>query len=222
MSIFRTLREYGVVPVIVIDDPRHALPLADALLEGGLGVAEVTLRSAAALESIHQISRFRKEMLVGAGTVINEVQVDAIAEAGSRFALSPGIDRDVLLKAKQAGIPFAPGIATPSELQVALRSSCELVKFFPAMSSGGPDKLMDIAAPYLHTGIGFNPTGGVSLSNIDHWIAMDFVWAVGGSWIASREDIARGNWDKITENARLALAKVLSLRHVASSTGQRK
>lgn len=133
----------------------------------------------------------------------------------SRF---PRASTDVLVKAKQAGLPFAPGIATPSELQVALRAGCELVKFFPATSAGGPKMLKNVAAPYLHTGVGFNPTGGVSLTNLDSWLVMDFVWAVGGSWIASRDDIAGGNWDGIAENARQARVKVSALRTAAAYT----
>ena len=172
------------------------------------------MRSEAAVDAIREISRFRKDVLIGAGTVLDEAQVDAIMAAGAQFALSPGIDRDVLFKAKKVGIPFAPGIATASELQVALRADCELVKFFPAMSAGGPTMLKDIAAPYLQKGVGFNPTGGVSLANLDGWLAMEHVWAVDGSWIASREDVAASRWEKIAENARQARIRVSAWREV--------
>ena len=218
MSIFQSIREHGVVPVIVIDDVKHALPLADALLEGGLGVAEITLRSSAAVGAISAISKFRPHVLVGAGTVLDEAQVDAVSAAGAKFALSPGVDIHILSKAKKVGIPFAPGIATASELQVALRAGCTLMKFFPAMSAGGPAMLKDLAAPYLHRGVGYNPTGGVSLANLAGWLALDCVWAVGGSWIASREDIAAGRWDRIVANARHARAKILELRSAPSSS----
>lgn len=162
MSIFDKVAAIGVVPVIALEDARHALPLADALAEVGLRVIEVTFRTAAAVDTIHQIARHRPEMLVGAGTVLNEAQADAAKAAGAMFALSPGIDRAVLDHSAQIGLPFAPGIMTPSDLQIALRAGCKLVKFFPAVAAGGLDMLKNIAGPYLHTGIGFNPTGGIT------------------------------------------------------------
>ena len=118
----------------------------------------------------------------------------------------------VLAHAARIGLPFAPGIMGPSELQIALRHGCEMVKFFPAMPAGGPSMLKNIAAPYAHTGIGFNPTGGVTPENLPDWLALPQVRAVGGTWIARRDDIAAGNWDVITENARAALARVRDIR----------
>lgn len=215
MSIFETLGSYGVVPVIAIDDAAQAVPLADALLAGGLPVAEITFRTEAARETIETMARERPEMIVGAGTVLTEAQADAALAAGARFALSPGIDAAVLAHAAQIGLPFAPGIMTPSDLQLALRHDCKMVKFFPAKPAGGPNMLKNIAAPYAHTGIGFNPTGGVSLDNLADWLALPEVRAVGGTWIASRNDIAAGNWDTITRNAAEAVARVKELRAAA-------
>ncbi len=212
MSPFDQIAAIGVVPVIALDDARHALPLADALAEGGLGVIEVTLRTAAALETLRQIAHFRPNMLVGAGTVLNEEQADAAKAAGARFALSPGIDRAVLDHAAQIGLPFAPGIMTPSDLQIALRANCKLVKFFPAIAAGGLNMLKNIAGPYLHTGIGFNPTGGVTPDNLADWLGYGPVRAVGGTWIATSADIAAENWDKIRQNAAEAAALVRQLR----------
>ena len=212
MSIFETLSHYGVVPVIALDDASHALPLADALIAGGLPVAEITFRTAAARDTIAQIARHRPDLHVGAGTILTEAQADAALEAGSHFALSPGLDERVLAHVKAIGLPFAPGIMTPSDLQAALRAGCPMVKFFPAMPAGGPNMLKNIAAPYAHTGIGFNPTGGVTLDNLADWLALTEVRAVGGTWIATRADIAAGNWDKITANARAAVARVTEIR----------
>lgn len=212
MTIFDTLSAHGVVPVVALDDAAKALPLADALLEGGLPVAEITFRTEAARDTISAMARSRPELIVGAGTVLTEAQVDAAQEAGARFALSPGIDGAVLAHAAQRGLPFAPGIMTPSDLQLALRHGCKMVKFFPAMPAGGPNMLKNIAAPYAHTGVGFNPTGGVSLANLAEWLALPQVRAVGGTWIASRDDIAAGNWAQITENARKAVARVAEIR----------
>ena len=212
MSIFDQLSRHGVVPVIALDDPAQALPLADALIAGGLPVAEITFRTDAARATIAAMARHRPEMLVGSGTVITEEQVDQSLEAGARFALSPGIDVAVLDHAAQKGLPFAPGIMTPSDLQVALRVGCRMVKFFPAMAAGGPNMLKNIAAPYKHTGIRFNPTGGVTMDNLGDWLALPEVSAVGGTWIATRADIAAGNWARITANARAAVARVAELR----------
>ena len=212
MSVFDQVAAIGVVPVIALQDARHALPLADALADGGLGVIEVTFRTDAAVEAIRQIARHRPDMLVGAGTVLNETQADAAKAAGAMFALSPGIDRAVLDHALHIGLPFAPGIMTPSDLQIALRANCKLVKFFPAMAAGGLTMLKNIAGPYLHTGIGFNPTGGVTRENLSDWLGYAPVRAVGGTWIATSADIAAQNWDVIRRNAAEAAALVRQLR----------
>lgn len=214
MSIFDTLSTYGVVPVIAIDEVEAAIPLADALIEGGLPVAEITFRTDAARDVIARMTAERPDMIVGAGTVLTEEQADAALAAGAQFALSPGIDADVLAHAAKIGLPFAPGIMSPSELQIALRHGCQMVKFFPAMPAGGPNMLKNIAAPYAHTGIGFNPTGGVTPENLPDWLALPQVRAVGGTWIAKRDDIAAGNWGAITENARAAAARVREIRGV--------
>ncbi|MEP4769633.1 MAG: bifunctional 4-hydroxy-2-oxoglutarate aldolase/2-dehydro-3-deoxy-phosphogluconate aldolase [Roseibium sp.] len=212
MSIFDQLSEYGVVPVIAIDDAKDAEPLADALLQGGLPVAEITFRTSAANEAIATIAGSRPDIIIGAGTILDKAQADAAKTAGAQFALSPGIDADVLTYAAEIGLPFAPGIMTPSDLQLALKHKCQLVKFFPATPAGGPNMLKNIAAPYAHTGVGFNPTGGVTLDNLADWLAIPQVRAVGGTWIASRGDIAAKNWAKIAENARAAVAKVKEIR----------
>ena len=210
--MFDVLARHGVVPVIALDDAAAALPLADALIAGGLPVAEITFRTAAARDTIAAIARHRPEMVLGAGTVLTEAQVDAAQEAGAQFALSPGIDGAVLAHAARQGLPFAPGIMTPTDLQAALRAGCGMVKFFPAMAAGGPAMLKNIAAPYAHTGIGFNPTGGVTPENLADWLALPEVRAVGGTWIATRADIAAGNWGRIADNARAAVAMVAALR----------
>ncbi|XXK30037.1 bifunctional 4-hydroxy-2-oxoglutarate aldolase/2-dehydro-3-deoxy-phosphogluconate aldolase [Rhodobacteraceae bacterium nBUS_24] len=212
MNIFDTLSDFGVVPVIAIDDTKDALPLADALLEGGLPVAEITFRTAAARDVITEIAKHRPDLHLGAGTVLSTDQAEAAKQAGAQFALSPGLDVPVLARAEEIGLPFAPGIMTPTDLQVALKSGCSLVKFFPAMAAGGPKMLQSIAAPYAHTGVGFNPTGGVSLDNLGDWLSVSQVRAVGGTWIANRADIADKNWEKITANARQAAARVRELR----------
>lgn len=212
MSIFDTLSQHGVVPVIAIDDAKDALPLADALIDGGLPVAEITFRTEAAAEAIAQMAQYRPDIQVGAGTVLTEAQLDIAEEAGARFGLAPGVDAAVLAYAAQKGFAFAPGIMTPSDLQIALRAGCQMVKFFPAMPAGGPKMLQNIAAPYSHTGVGYNPTGGVTLDNLADWLAIKDVRAVGGTWIAKRDDIAAGNWGKIRDNAAAAVVRVKEIR----------
>jgi len=212
MTIFDDLAAHAVVPVIALDDAAAALPLADALIAGGLPVAEITFRTEAARAAIEIMARERPQMLLGAGTVLSEAQVDAALAAGARFALAPGTDPAVLAHAAARGLPFAPGIMTPSDLQAALRAGCEMVKFFPATPAGGPSMLRNIAAPYAHTGVGFNPTGGVTLDTMADWFALPEVRAVGGTWIATRADIAAGQWERIAENARAAVARAAELR----------
>ncbi len=210
--MFDLIARHGVVPVIALDDAAAALPLADALIEGGLPLAEITFRTAAARDTIAAIARHRPAMAVGAGTVLTEDQLDAAADAGARFALAPGLDPAMLAHAARRGLPFTPGIMTPSDLQAALRHGCGLVKFFPATAAGGPAMLRAIAAPFAHTGIGFNPTGGVTLDTLGDWLALPEVRAVGGTWIATRADIAAGRWDRIAANARAAVDRVAAIR----------
>ena len=207
MGIFDEIAAYGVVPVIAIDDAAAALPLADALTEGGLPVAEITFRTGAARAAIAAIADHRPAMLVGAGTVLDTDQVDAAVDAGARFALAPGLDAEVLARAAARALPFAPGIQTASELSRALRGGCEMVKFFPAAQAGGPAALAALAGPFAHTGIGFNPTGGVTLQTMGDWLALAMVRAVGGTWIATREQIAAGDWEGIAQRARDAVAR---------------
>jgi len=210
--MFDLIARHGVVPVIALDDAAAALPLADALIEGGLPLAEITFRTPAARDTIAAIARHRPAMTVGAGTILSEDQLDAATGAGARFALSPGLDPAVLTHAARRGLPFAPGIMTPSDLQAAMRHGCRLVKFFPATAAGGPAMLRAIAAPHAHPGIGFNPTGGITADTLGDWLALPEVRAVGGTWIATRADIAAGRWDRIAANARAAVDRVAAIR----------
>ncbi len=204
MDILDQIATHRVVPVIVIENADDALPLADALLEGGLPVAEITVRTEAAIDAIRLIAKHRPDMLVGAGTVLTEDQVHAVQAAGAAFALAPGTDSLVLSEADRVGLPFVPGVLTPSDIQTALRAGCRRVKFFPAAASGGLDMLKSLAAPYRHTGLRFNPTGGITPETMNDWLNHDFVFAVGGSWIASASDISEHRWDRIVARAEAA------------------
>lgn len=211
-DIFERIAAAGIVPVIAIDSPAHALPLADALLEGGISVAEITFRTSAAAEVIAIIAQNRPEMLTGAGTVLTTKQVDQSLEAGANFALAPGFDAEIVIHARQKGLQFAPAIMTPSDISVAMRHSCNVMKFFPAMPAGGPDMLKNISAPFKHLSPRFIPTGGVTAGNMPDWLALPEVIAVGGTWIARPEDMANGDWAGITSRARNAMAALHELR----------
>jgi 2-dehydro-3-deoxyphosphogluconate aldolase/(4S)-4-hydroxy-2-oxoglutarate aldolase len=211
-TVLDRVAELGVVPVIAIDSVAHALPLADALLAGGLPVVEITFRTAAAAEVIRILSRERPRLIVGAGTVLTPETVQIAADAGARFAVAPGLNPRVVLSAKEAGLPFVPGIANPSDIEAGLELGCKLLKFFPAEALGGTKLLSALSAPYKHTGVRFMPTGGASPANLPSYLAIDTVAAVGGTWIAKKEEMAAGQWDLIAQRCREASALVAAAR----------
>ncbi len=197
-----TLAKYRVVPVIAIEDAEAALPLADALLEGGLPLAEITFRTQAAAEVIHTLTEKRPELCVGAGTVLNETNLRDAIESGAKFGVAPGFNPDTVELAEELLWPFIPGVCTPSEVESALAFGVNVLKFFPAGAMGGVSMLKALSAPYAHTGVRFMPTGGVSESNLADYLAIPCVLACGGTWIATKEDIASGNWAVVRERCR--------------------
>ena len=207
------ISELGVVPVIAIDSVDHALPLADALLAGGLPLVEITFRTRAATEVIRLLSKERPDLIVGAGTVLNLETIQTAVDAGARFAVAPGLNPRVVEAAKAHNLPFMPGIANPTDIEAALELGCKLLKFFPAEALGGTKLLSALSAPYKHTGIRFMPTGGASPANLGSYLAIDTVAAVGGTWIAKKEDMAAGKWDEIATRCREARAIVEATRN---------
>lgn len=202
----------GVIPVLSVEDVERAEPLADALSAGGLPVAEITFRTAAAAAVIDRLSRRRPHVLVGAGTVLTVESLLAARDAGARFALAPGFTPEVVAKARQIGMPFIPGAMTPSEIQNALAAGARVLKFFPAQPAGGPGMLRALSAPFAFHGVRFVPTGGVNQENLEGWLAVDSVVAVGGTWIATPQQIAAGDWEGIGRRAAAARAAVARLR----------
>ena len=202
------LKKRPIIPVIVIDDAADALPLAEALLEGGMDVIEVTFRTAAAAEAISLIGKKFPEMLLGAGTLLTEEQAQRALDAGITFGLAPGLNPDVVkfFKAKQT--LFIPGVMTPSEIEQGLALGCKLQKFFPAEAAGGIKMLKALAGPYASQGLQFCPTGGVSLANMNDYLALPIVSNIGGSWLATKQQIADKQWGAITAQVKDALAKV--------------
>lgn len=206
MDVVETLKKVGVIPVIVIEDASKAVPLAKALVDGGLNVLEVTFRTAAAAESIAAIRREVPEAIVGAGTVITPAMAKAAKDAGAVFGVAPGFDPAVMAAAKEIGLPFIPGIATASELSQALTAGAPMVKFFPAEAAGGVKMIKNLLGAFRFTGVKFMPTGGINLSNIKDYFAVPEVVACGGTWIVPKDAVASGDWATITRLAKEASA----------------
>jgi 2-dehydro-3-deoxyphosphogluconate aldolase/(4S)-4-hydroxy-2-oxoglutarate aldolase len=195
-----------IVPVVVLDSPDHAEPLAEALLAGGLDIMEITFRTAAAEESIRRIAARFPEILLGAGTLLETSQVQRAKAAGASFGLAPGLNPDIVAAAKQAGLEFSPGVMTPSEVEQAMALGCKLLKFFPAEAAGGTAMLKSLAGPYAHTGVKFVPTGGITSANLASYLKVPVVAAIGGSWMVDKALVNAGNWQEITRLTREALA----------------
>ncbi len=197
-----------VIPVIVIDNANDAEPLAEALLKGGMDVIEVTCRTAAAPEALKRIKKSFPEMLVGAGTVVTPEQAKMCIDVGVSFGLAPGLNPETVKFFQVAKTLFVPGVMTPSEIEQGLALGCKMLKFFPAGAAGGVNMLKNMAAPYLSLGVKFCPTGGVNLDNMNEWLALPMVSAIGGTWLATQKQIADKQWDVITANVEAALAKI--------------
>lgn len=205
----------GVIPVIAIERAEHALALADALIAGGLPVAEITFRTSAAAEVIAKLANARRELLVGAGTIITKDNLLAAVKAGAQFCVAPGLNAEIVEMAADHGVIFIPGVATPTEIEQALALGCTTLKFFPAEALGGPRMLEAIYAPYQHTGVKFVPTGGIGPANLAQYLTCKAVIAVGGTWIAKKDDIAAGAWNEITRRCAAAREVVAKLRDPA-------
>ena len=199
-GIFEKIGKLKVIPVITIEDPSKALALADALTAGGLPLAEITFRTNAAAEVMRIISRERPGFLVGAGTILTTENLKIAAGCGAQFGVAPGFKAKIALAAKDIGFPFAPGIMTPSEIEEAIDMGITVLKFFPAEAAGGSAMLRNLAGPFTHLGIRYLPTGGITPGTIRSYLEIPQVLASGGSWLATRQDIATGNWEKITNN----------------------
>ena len=190
------LQRFKLIPVVVIPNAEQALPLAEALLEGGLACAEITFRTEAAEAAIRKIEDNVPEMLLGAGTVITREQAERAIGAGARFIVSPGFSPEVADYCREAGTAYYPGVATPTEVQMALQRGLTDLKFFPAEAAGGIKLLKAIAAPFPQ--VRFIPTGGINASNLLDYLALPQVLACGGSWMVKKQLIAEGRFEEIT------------------------
>ena len=212
MSIVDVLGKAGIVPVIVIEDEAQAVPLARALVRGGLPVLEVTFRTKAAAGAIAAIRREVPEAIVGAGTLLTVEQLQAAKKAGAAFGVAPGFDPAIVEEAKAAMLPFCPGIATASELSQALTAGCEMVKFFPAEAAGGVKMIKNLLGAFRFTGVRFMPTGGVKPDNVADYLAVPEIVCCGGTWLVPKDALAAGDFAKIETLAAEAAALVRKIR----------
>ena len=208
MDVVETLRAAGIIPVIVIDDQAKAVPLAKALVSGGLPVLEVTFRTAAAAGAIAKIRAEVPDAVVGAGTLLTREQVKAAKESGAVFGVAPGFDPAIVAQAQEIGLPMVPGIATASELSQALTAGVPMVKFFPAEAAGGVKMIKNLLGAFRFTGVKFMPTGGINAENVKDYFAVPEIVACGGTWIVPKDAVAANDWGRITALAREAAAIV--------------
>jgi len=209
-SIFDNFYKIGIIPVLEIDSAQRAKPLAESLLAGGLPVAEITLHTEAALDSLRLIAGEVREVIVGAGTVINREQAQAAREAGAQFIVCPGMIEEVIIWAQENQVPVLAGAATPTEMIRGLNLGLDLLKFFPAESMGGLSTIRAMSDPFPQ--LRFIPTGGIRLENVTQYLQNGKIHAVGGSWMAKRQIIAAGNFDEITRMAKEASDLVKQIR----------
>ncbi|MCF3642246.1 2-dehydro-3-deoxy-phosphogluconate aldolase [Rhizobium sp. TRM95111] len=198
-ALLSVLKLQPVVPVLIVDDARSAVPLARALVAGGLKAIEITLRTPAALEAIRAVAEEVEGAVAGAGTILNPAQFDEAVKAGSQFIVSPGTTPALLSAARASSVPLLPGAATASEVMTLREEGFEVLKFFPAEQAGGAAYLKSLSSPLA--GTLFCPTGGISLKNAMDYLSLPNVVCVGGSWVAPKELVAKGDWDGITRLA---------------------
>jgi len=201
-EIYEKIEKFRIVPVIAIEDADSTLPLADALIEGGLPVAEITFRTEAASAVISKIAKERPEVLIGAGTILTIDNLKKAIDCGAKFGVSPGFNPKIVEESVKLNFPFSPGIMTPTDIEAAIGYGIKVLKFFPAEAAGGTKMLKSLAAPYSHLGVRFIPTGGINPEILNNYLSIPQVLAVGGTWIAKAEDINKKNWKQISINCK--------------------
>ncbi|VGO11985.1 KHG/KDPG aldolase [Pontiella desulfatans] len=195
------LKRSGVVAGFAVDQVEHAVPTAEALLAAGIDAIELTLRTDVALDAVKAIADGLPDILLGVGTILTPEQLVQVKEAGAHFGVSPGMNPRVVQAAVEHGLPFAPGICTPSDLEAAIELGCRFVKFFPAEASGGVNYLKSMAAPYRHLGIQYFPLGGLNAGNMKDYLELDNVPTIGGSWIVEKGLVESGDWNGLSARA---------------------
>lgn len=203
------LRRSRIVPVIIIEEPKNAVPLASALLAGGLPIAEITLRTPGALEALRRITQEQPEMFAGAGTVLNVAQAAQARDAGAKFVVSPGFNRAVVDYCLEHDVPVYPGVATATEIEAALEAGLTLLKLWPIETLGGVAYLQLLSGPFF--GVEFNPSGGLTAANFESYLALKNVVACGGSWMVQPDWIASRQFDRIRDAVRHSVSRVGAL-----------
>jgi 2-dehydro-3-deoxyphosphogluconate aldolase/(4S)-4-hydroxy-2-oxoglutarate aldolase len=198
LEIFDHIKDRSLMAVLVVDRVEEAVNTANALIKGGVSVVELTLRTPIAIEAIQAVIDNCPGMLVGAGTVLKPEQVERVKKAGAHFALSPGVNANVLIESNNFELPFIPGIATPSELQTAIDLGCTCLKLFPAEPLGGMPYLKSLSEPYKHLNIKYIPLGGININNFSSYLSCPEVISIGGSWLTPETLIKEQSWEKIT------------------------
>ncbi len=211
-SVINEISKIGIVPVIALDTPKDAHPLAKALCSGGLPCAEVTFRTDAAEESIKIMAKEFPDMLVGAGTVLTPEQADKAMAAGAKFIVSPGLNPKVVAHCVEKGYPIVPGCANPSDVEQAIELGLKVVKFFPAEAAGGLNMIKAMSAPYPN--MKFMPTGGINADNLNEYLSFNKIIACGGSWMVKKDLVSAGDFDKITALTKEAVGVMLGFKVV--------
>lgn len=200
--MFQEIIKNKLLPAVTLTDAHSALSVAEALLEGGINVMEVTFRTSATAEAVRAIARELPEMQIGAGTILSGDQLSAAREAGAQFGLSPGFNKRVVEKAQEFEFPFIPGVSTPSEIELALSYGHKLLKLFPVSDLGGIPYIRSLEGPYRHTGVRFLVMGGVDSSNLRSYLESEMVAAAGGSWLTPSDLIRENKFDQMSKIVR--------------------
>lgn len=215
-KIIKQMELSGVVAGFSVDKVEHAVPIARALLAGGLNVIELTLRTAAAFDSLQSICAEVPEIVAGVGTILTPEQASQVKALGAAFGVSPGMSPDVIKACRDLGLPFAPGVVSPTDLEAAIALGCRFVKFFPAEAAGGVQYLRSMSTPYNHLGVLYFPLGGINEENIGDYLKEPNVPTVGGSWIVKKELVEKEDWEGIRWRAEAVRKTVNGLIHIGS------
>lgn len=205
MTDLSFITEKRIVPVVVIHRAEDALPLAEALLAGGLNVMEITFRTPASEPALEMIARALPQMVIGAGTLLAPAQVKRAHDLGARFGVAPGLNPVVVAAARELGMPFIPGVMTPTEVEAGIAHGCMLLKFFPVNFAGGVPMLKALNGPYAHTGVRLIPMNGITAATMREHLAVPIVAAVGGTWVVAPDLLAARDWREVTRRAKEAL-----------------
>ena len=211
-ELIAKLEKSRLAAVLTIENPDDAIPVARALLDGGVSVIELAFRTPQAADAMRRIRENVPEITIGAGTVLNPQQVKDAAAVGAAFGVAPGCNPRTLRAAQDCRLPFAPGVATPTDIEIALEHRCNVLKFFPAETSGGLAHLNNIATPFAHLGLRYFPLGGINAGNLAMYLQSPLVACVGGSWLAKPDVIQKHDWETIRRNAAEAMTIVRSIQ----------